>query len=82
MLCVNCDSTVKPAFTTDVTNSGNCLVIIRNVPCSKCPKCGKIIYTLDVKKQLDKLISTAENLPLEISIIDYQKVVCAPTENI
>lgn len=79
MLCINCGSNVEPAFTTDVTDSGNCLVIVRNVPCNKCPKCGKIIYTLAVKKQLDKFISKSEKLPLEISIIDYQKVVCAPS---
>ena len=33
MLCMNCGSNVEKGFTTDVTDLGNCLVIVRNVPC-------------------------------------------------
>ena len=36
MLCMNCGSNVEKGFTTDVTDLGNCLVIVRNVPCYKC----------------------------------------------
>lgn len=32
MKCVSCGANVASGFTTDVTDLGKCLVIIRNVP--------------------------------------------------
>ena len=74
MLCMECGATAKKSYTTDVTDLGNCLVIIRNVPCYKCEECNEVIYTADVVERLEKIIDTAKKLMQEISIIDYLKV--------
>ena len=35
MLCMECGANADKGYTTDVTDLGNCLVIVRNVPCYK-----------------------------------------------
>lgn len=74
MLCVECGSKAQKGYTTDVTDLGNCIVIVRNVPCYKCSECNEVIYTADVVEKLEKIIETAKKFIQEISIIDYSKV--------
>ena len=74
MLCMECGAIAEKGYTTDVTDLGNCLVIIRNVPCYKCLECNEIIYTADVVQRLEKIVDMAKTFMQEISIIDYAKV--------
>lgn len=74
MVCMNCGANAKKGFTTDVTDMGDCLVIVRNVPCYKCEKCNEVIYTADVVERLEKIVEMAKQLMQEISVIDYGKV--------
>ena len=73
MMCMECGAKAEKGFTTDVTDLGHCLIIIRNVPCYKCTECSEIIYTGDVMKHLEEIVAAAKNLMQEISIIDYTK---------
>lgn len=74
MICVNCGAKAEKGFTTSVTDLESCLVIVRNVPCHKCTECNEIIYTGEVVKKLEEIITHAKKLMQEISIIDYSKV--------
>ena len=60
--------------TTDVTDLGNCLIIVRNVPCHKCSECNEIIYTGDVIKRLETIVNTAKLAMNEVSIVDYSNL--------
>ena len=73
MMCMECGAKTEKGFTTDVTDLGNCLIIIRNVPCYKCTECNEIVYTGDVIKRLEEIVAAAKKLMQEISIIDYAK---------
>ena len=72
MFC-KCD-TVKESVTTHVVNYGNCIIVIKNVPCEECEQCGEKFYTDEVTERLEELVSAAKRLMQEISVIDYQKV--------
>ena len=74
MLCANCGARGEKGFTTSVTDLGNCLIIIRNVPCYKCTQCNEVIYTGDVLKKTEEIIEHCRKMMQEISIIDYSKV--------
>ena len=74
MLCMVCGATAEKGYTTDVTDLGNCLVIVRNVPCYKCQECNEVIYTADVVQRLEKIVESAKKFMQEVSIIDYRKV--------
>ena len=71
MNCISCGAGTSFGTTTDVTDLGNCLVIVRNVPCHKCSECDEIIYTADVVKHLENITETAKMAVNEIAIVDY-----------
>ena len=67
MVCMECGARADKGYTTSVTDLGNCLLIVRNVPCYKCTECNEIIYTGDVIKRLEQ----AKQFTQEISIVNY-----------
>lgn len=73
MRCSECGATAEKGYTTSVTDLGNCLVIIRNVPCYKCSECSEIIYTGDVVQRLERMIEAAKKMMQEVAILDYSK---------
>ena len=60
MKCISCRVDASPGTTTDVTDLGHSLIIVRNVPCYKCRECNEIIYTGEVVKRLEKIIFIAD----------------------
>lgn len=71
MKCTTCGAKTIQGFTTDVTDLGNCLVIVRNVPCFKCVECDEVIYTGVVIRKLEKIVENAKHAMNEIAIINY-----------
>jgi YgiT-type zinc finger domain-containing protein len=74
MKCISCGAVTSPGTTTDVTDLGKCLVIVRNVPCHKCCECNEIIYTADAVKCLEEIVKTAQQAMNEITIVDYKSM--------
>ena len=74
MKCFECGAMMEKGTTTSVTDLGNCLVIVRNVPCYKCTECDEIFYTGDVVERLEKLVEDAKKLLQEISVFDYSRI--------
>ena len=73
MKCQRCGCNAVKSKTTSVTDLGDVLIIVRNVPCYECEHCNEIIYTGDVVANLEKFIDAAKALHQEISVIDYRK---------
>ena len=73
MNCLKCSADAVKSTTTDVTDFGNCLILIRNVPCYKCTECNEIMYSGDVIRKLDEMIAKAKQPLNEISIIDFSR---------
>lgn len=71
MLCMNCGAKAEKSTTTYVKDLGKCIIIIRNVPCSKCTECNEIIYTGDVLEKIDTIVSRLENQMTEIAVTDF-----------
>ena len=51
---------------------GNCIVIIKNVPCSKCSQCGEVSYSGTVVREIEKIISNLQSPLTEIAVINYK----------
>ncbi len=48
--CLSCKSGKMVDSTTTYTAVlGNCILIIKNVPCVKCKQCGDVLYNTDIK---------------------------------
>jgi len=75
MKCISCGAATFIGTTTDVTDTGSCLIIVRNVPCNKCSQCDEIIYSGDVAVQLEAIATAAKMAVNEIAIVDYNNKV-------
>lgn len=72
MFC-KCD-TVTPSLTTHVVNYNGAIIVIKNVPCEECEKCGEKFYTDEVAENLEKMVNAAKQMMQEIAVLDYSKV--------
>ena len=73
MKCPRCGCNAIKSKTSSVTDLGDVLIIIRNVPCYQCDHCDEIIYTGDVIANIERFVTAAKTLHQEISVIDYYK---------
>lgn len=74
MKCVSCKKEMFESLTTDVTDLGNIVIIIRNVPCFKCKECSEEFYTAETIKKLESIVNDVKKSLQEIAIIDFEKV--------
>ena len=71
MTCFYCKGTMKPSTTTYMEDLGNCIVIIKNVPCSKCTQCGEVSYSGVTIKRIEAIIAQLKNTLTEIAVVNY-----------
>ena len=72
MYC-KCDEVIQ-STTIHVVNYKDCVIVIKNVPCTECVQCGETFYSNEVAIHLEKLVDMAKQLMQEVSVIDYRKV--------
>lgn len=70
-MCFYCKGDLVESTTTYMEDLGNCIVIIKNVPCSKCSQCGEISYNGAVVRKIEKIISDLQNSLTEIAVVNY-----------
>ena len=74
MKCMKCGAEVEKSFTTDIFDLGDCVLIIRNIPCVKCTECTEIIYTGKIIRDIEKIIEQNKKNITEIAVIDFSKI--------
>ena len=72
MTCFYCKGNLVESTTTYMEDLGNCIVIIKNVPCSKCSQCGEVSYSGTVVREIEKIIANLQNSLTEIAIVNYK----------
>jgi YgiT-type zinc finger domain-containing protein len=71
MTCFFCKGTMQAELTTHFVQLGNCIIIVKNVPCSKCSQCGEVSYSGTVAQRLEQIISELEKSLTEIAVVSY-----------
>lgn len=71
MTCFYCKGNMKPDTTTYMEDLGNCIVIIKNVPCSKCTQCGEVSYSGATVKRIEEIVSQLKNSLTEIAVVNF-----------
>ena len=71
MKCFFCKGKMDDGLTTDVTDSGTSVIIIRKVPCHKCSQCGEVSFALDVAERLEQIVDELRATVTEIAVIQY-----------
>jgi len=57
--------------TKDFTDLGDCMVIIKDVPCLICEQCGEKVFVGRVVKALEKIIDGVKDSLMEVAIVNY-----------
>ena len=71
MNCFMCKGNLIDKPTTFLTDLGECIVIIKNVPSQVCTQCGEISYSNEVAGKLEKIINLIRDSTTEIVVINY-----------
>lgn len=69
--CFYCKGSISAATRTHVVDLNTCIVIVRNVPCMECTRCGEAYYTDEVQQRLDEIIKTVSSMMTEIAVVEY-----------
>ena len=71
MKCFFCKGDMIESTTTRVVELGNCIVVIKNVPCLKCAQCGEVFINGEIAARLEQIVSGFENALTEIAVVNY-----------
>lgn len=71
MKCFFCKGDMLSSTTTHVEDLGNCIIIIKHVPCFKCEQCGEVSYSGSVVKQIESIIDKLKDTLTEIAVVNY-----------
>ncbi len=55
MKCFFCKGDMIESTTTRVVEIGNCVVVIKNVPCLKCDQCGEAFINDEIAARLEQM---------------------------
>lgn len=73
-MCMCGNNDTIQTTTNHVVNYKDSIIIIRNVPCEECSKCGEVYYSDEVARKLEQMVNAAKVLMQEVSVIDYNRV--------
>ena len=71
MNCFYCKGILRNSVTTHVVKSQNCIIIIKNVPCTECVQCGETFYDNDVALQIESIVKSMRSALTEIAVVNY-----------
>jgi len=71
MSCFFCKGTLKDSVTTHVVNSNDCIIIVKNVPCTQCTQCGETFYDNEVSLRLERIVKEMRTAITEIAVVNY-----------
>jgi len=74
MKCISCKGELKDHTTHDYNDLGNCIIIVRGVPCKKCTQCDEIIFNFHTDLRIEEMVDTLKDSLLdEIAVVQYSE---------
>lgn len=71
MTCFFCKGKMEESTTIHTVQLDNCIVVIKNVPCCKCDKCGEVVIDGNVAVRIEEIVSAFEKVLTEIAVVNY-----------
>lgn len=71
MKCFFCKGELEAATTSHVVTLDNCVIVVKNVPCTKCRQCGESFFDNDVALKLEKIVNDLHAVATEIAVVNY-----------
>ena len=74
MMCFFCKGEMRDGLSNHFVTLGDCMIIVKNVPCAKCEQCGEVVYDDETAMRLESIIKAIQPLT-EVAIVDYRNKV-------
>ncbi|MDO5555182.1 MAG: YgiT-type zinc finger protein [Clostridia bacterium] len=74
MKCSKCRNILNEEKSNYIWREGSKTVIIENTPVLFCDNCIKQFYTEDVVKNINDIAENIKELPVKLSVIDYNEL--------
>jgi len=71
MTCFYCKGDIKEGITNHVVNINNCVIVIKDVPCTECSQCGVAYYDDDVMSKIEVIVNDMRKAVTEVAVISY-----------
>ena len=71
MNCFMCKGSMIDSMTNHVVNLKNCVIIVKNVPCTECTQCGESYYDDEITSRLEEIVKRLKDSFTEVAIINY-----------
>ena len=72
MNCFVCKGKLERSTISEFHDFGNCIIIVREMPCKKCTNCGDEVFSLRVGERVEEIVDTLkDSLTDEIAVIQY-----------
>ena len=71
MRCFFCKGELEKSTTSHVVTLDNCIIIVKNVPCTQCTQCGETFFDDDVADKLERIVKELRNAITEIAVVNY-----------
>lgn len=75
MKCFKCKGEMKQGVTTFVSDTDDCCIVIRHVPCLQCDDCGEVAYSGEVAANLERIVAAAKNALTEVAVVNFPDAV-------
>ena len=69
--CFYCNGIMCNTTTSDFTDLGTSIIIVRGVPCHKCTECGEIAFDLKVGVRVEQIVDSLKESMQEVAIVRY-----------
>lgn len=71
MRCFFCKGDLAQSTTTHVVTLENCIIIVKNVPCTRCTQCGESFFDDEVAAKLEEIVKSCSSSMVEITVVNY-----------
>ncbi|MCL2202647.1 MAG: type II toxin-antitoxin system MqsA family antitoxin [Defluviitaleaceae bacterium] len=71
MKCFFCKGNLVDTTTSDFTDFGDCIIVVRGVPCHKCTECGEVVFDLRVGERVEQIVDELKDSMQEVAIVRY-----------
>ena len=71
MKCFFCKGELENSTTSHVVTLKDCIIIVKNVPCTCCTQCGETFFDDNVADKLETIVKTLRSVVTEIAVVNY-----------
>ncbi len=72
MRCFFCKGGLEKGTTTHVVTLDKGIIIVKNVPCTRCAQCGESFFDDEVAARLENIVKAFSSSMMEITVVNYE----------